>query len=87
MSNVKLTPQDIENAIVKEEYVKMGQKTVVCLLTLRNGFELIGTGSCVDPANFSMEIGKKYAREEAANKIWQLEGYHLQCQNPVSKED
>jgi len=83
MSNIRLTQEDIEKVIVSEQYEKMGKKTVVCLLNLRNGFELVGVSGCVDPANFDMEIGKKYSREDAVNKIWQLEGYHLQCQHPA----
>ena len=82
MSEIKLTQEKIERVIVSEEYAKMGKKSVVCLLTLQNGFELFGYGSCVDPANFDMEIGKKYAREDAVIQIWKLEGYHLQCNNP-----
>ena len=57
----------------------MGKKTVVCLLTLKNGFEIVGVAACVDPGNFDMEIGMKFSREDAINKIWQLEGYRLQC--------
>ena len=82
MSEIKLTQESIESVIASEEYTKMGNKSVVCLLTLKNGFELFGYGSCVDPSNFDMEIGKKIAREDAVNQIWKLEGYHLQCLNP-----
>ena len=79
MSNIRLTQEDIEATIVSEEYTKMGKKTTVCLLTLRNGFEIIGTSGCVDPANFNEAIGRKFAKEQAVEKIWQLEGYRLQC--------
>jgi len=65
---------------VGEQYQRMGKKTLVCLLTLANGFEIVGTAACVDPANFDMEIGKKISREEAVNKVWELEGYRLQCE-------
>lgn len=79
MSNIRLTQEDIEATIVSEEYTKMGKKTTVCLLTLRNGFEITGTSGCVDPANFDEAIGRKFAKEQAVEKIWQLEGYRLQC--------
>lgn len=78
MSN-KLSQEDIESAIVSEEYTKMGMKTTVCLLTLRNGFEIVGTSGCVDPLNFDEAIGRKFAKEQAVDKIWMLEGYKLQC--------
>jgi hypothetical protein len=79
MSNIRLTQEDIEATIVSEEYTMMGKKTTVCLLTLRNGFEIIGTSGCVDPANFDEAIGRKFAKEMAVDKIWLLEGYRLQC--------
>ena len=81
MSNVKLSEEQIKSVIVLDEYVKMGKKTVICLATLKNGFELVGVGSCVDPANFNEELGKQYACEDAEKKsiakLWELEGYRL----------
>ena len=58
--------------------MKIGLKTVIAVLTLKNSFEIIGTCACVDPNNFNFEIGKKYAREKAIDQIWMLEGYLLQ---------
>lgn len=73
-----VTIEKIENTILKEDYIKAGLKTVIAVLTLKNGFEIIGTSACVDPNNFNFEIGKKYAREKAIDQIWMLEGYLLQ---------
>ena len=73
------TEEQIEAAIVKEEYVTLGVKTTCCVLTLKNGFEVVGTSACVDPENFDMEVGKPYARKRAIDKVWELEGYKLQC--------
>lgn len=74
----KCTLEDIEGAIVKEESFKLGLKTTVVLLTLKNGFEVIGKSGCVDPSNYDHELGVKYARERALNEVWMLEGYALQ---------
>ena len=73
-----VTIEKIENTILKEDYIKVGLKTVIAVLTLKNNFEIIGTSACVDPNNFNFEIGKKYAREKAIDQIWMLEGYLLQ---------
>lgn len=73
-----VTIEKIENTILKEDYIKVGLKTVIAVLTLKNNFEIIGTSACVDPNNFDFEIGKKYAREKAIDQIWMLEGYLLQ---------
>lgn len=72
-----ITLESIENLIQKEEYFNNG-KTTVCVLTLVNDFEVTGTSAPVDRANFDEEIGKKYAREKAIDKMWELEGYRLQ---------
>lgn len=48
-----------------------------CVLILKNGFTVTGESACVSPENFDAEIGRKIARENAKNKIWQLEGYLL----------
>jgi hypothetical protein len=44
---------------------------------LENGFEIIGVSACVDPNNFDIEKGKYWARKEAVDQIWKLEGYNL----------
>lgn len=60
-----------------EEYAFHGKQHVVSY-KFSNGFAIIGVGSCVDPANFDIELGRKYAREQVENKLWELEGYLLQ---------
>lgn len=74
----KCTPEQIEAAVVKEEVVKLGVKTTCVVLTLKNGFEVIGISACVDPSEYNEEIGKKFARQRAIDKVWELEGYLLQ---------
>ncbi|HFF1620518.1 TPA: Gp49 family protein [Yersinia enterocolitica] len=48
-----------------------------CVLVLANGFTVTGESACASPDNFDAEIGRKIARQNAANKIWLLEGYLL----------
>ena len=51
-----------------------------CVLVLRNGFTVTGESACASPENFDAELGRKIARQNAVNKIWQLEGYLLKQQ-------
>jgi hypothetical protein len=51
--------------------------TTVCQITLKNGYTLVGTSACVDPANFNQAIGEKIAYDNAFEKLWDLEGYLL----------
>lgn len=74
----RLTPDAIAAIIIKEQYhIFEGTTVTVCCLTLRNGFNTIGTSACASPDNFDEEIGRGIARKEAYEKIWELEGYLL----------
>lgn len=48
-----------------------------CVLVLKNGFTVTGESACASPQNFDAELGRKIARQNAVNKVWQLEGYLL----------
>ena len=77
----RITMDHIRSLIVTEAYhIFPDTTTTVCLLTLKNGFTVTGKSACVSDTNFDTEIGRKIAREEAVNKIWELEGYRLKCQ-------
>ena len=74
----RITPQIIDAAIVSEQYHTFDlSTTTVCMLTLTNGFSVLGESACASPENFNEAIGRKIARENAVQKIWQLEGYLL----------
>ena len=73
----RLTPQDIEMAVAGEEYTVFSGRLTVCVLTLQNGFLVTGESSCVSAENFDAELGRKIARDNAKNKVWELEGYAL----------
>lgn len=52
----------------------------ICILTLRNGFTVVGHSACASPENFNAEIGRKVAREAAIREVWPLMGYALRTQ-------
>ena len=49
----------------------------ICILTMQNGFMLIGKSAPASAANFNAELGRKFALEDAIRQLWQLEGYAL----------
>lgn len=74
----RITPEQIDGVILSEQYYVFPDSTLTaCLLTLRNGYTVLGESACVDPENFDVDIGRKIAKENAKNKIWALEGYLL----------
>lgn len=74
----RITPAAIEGLIAAETYQRVPETTVtVCVLTLRNGYAVIGHSACVSPSNYDEEIGQRVAREDAVRQIWPLAGYAL----------
>ena len=74
----RLTPDHIDSIIAGETYTNLPDgRTVICQLTLKNGFTIDGKSACVSKENFNQEIGNKIARQNAREKIWELEGYLL----------
>ena len=54
-------------------------KCLVVTVQLKNGFIIVESSACVDPENFDIEIGRKICCDRIKNKLWELEGYKLQC--------
>lgn len=52
-------------------------RLTLCVLTLWNGFTVLGQSACADPKSFDPEIGRRLARAHAVNQIWPLMGYEL----------
>ena len=74
----RITPDDIDACIVQEDYYIFPDTTVtICLLTLKNGFNVVGKSACASPENFDKAVGRKVALKDAKQEIWQLEGYLL----------
>jgi hypothetical protein len=49
----------------------------ICVITLSNGFTVLGKTAPADALNFNEELGRKFAREDAVRQIWPLMGYAL----------
>lgn len=74
----RITLAHIESLVVRQEYHQFLLTTaIVCALTLKNGFVVVGESACASPENFDSEIGCKIARQKALDKVWELEGYLL----------
>lgn len=73
-----VSKSDVINFIADLETIKMGDKTTVVQATLKNGFILTESSSCVDENNFDMEVGKVCCMEQIEHNIWFLLGFLLQ---------
>jgi hypothetical protein len=80
MNNQKTVSEELVNSKIKNENYFSTNKTTICVLALENGFEVVGTSAVVDIEFFDKELGEKYAKQKALDKVWELEAYILQNQ-------
>lgn len=69
--------ENMKDVIVRtvEEF---GKPCTYVTVRMKNGFTLREGTTCVDPANYSEEIGKEICLEKIEDKVWFLLGYALQ---------
>ena len=76
-----ITQSDIDNLIGHSQISTMTlfNKCTIVSLQLPNGFIITESSSCVDPVNYDKNLGEQICIERIKNKLWELEGYRLQC--------
>lgn len=74
----KILKEDVENFITDVDAITVGDKTTVVNAHTLTGFDTVKHSSCVDPKNYSIELGKKYAMEEVISDLWGHLGFVLQ---------
>lgn len=78
-----LTIKDLESHIKKVEYSYMWKKTVICLLTLDNGFEVVWSAACVKTKDYDERRWENISYENAVDKLWELYWFLEHCKrNP-----
>lgn len=90
MNNENLAKLQTKNTVSREEVLDNMQDVFVTTIKafdkpvtyvevrMKNGFTVRETTTCVDPANYSEEIGKEICLKRIEDKIWFLLGYALQ---------
>lgn len=73
----RVSKELIESKISSTSYFITEGMLTICVIQMRNGFEVTGQAAAADPRNYNREVGKRFAYEDAFKKIWPLEGYLL----------
>jgi hypothetical protein len=69
---------DVIKAISKEQYHTFPDThMVVCCMTLKNGYHVIGESYCVHPDLWDERVSQRVARGDALNKVWTLGEYAM----------
>jgi len=82
----RVTEEMVEEAIVKEEYHSLGTKMTACVMTLKDGFEVVGIAGVVDADAYDLHIGSKFARVKAKDKVWQHLGSIMQYRKAMKTD-
>lgn len=77
-SGVSIGQKMVDEFISYTETSTMGDRTTVVRCVLRNGFVIVESSSCVDPANYSQKMGENICMGKIKDKIWELLGFMLQ---------
>ena len=62
------------------------QLMTFCVLTLQNGYTVVGQSACAAMENFNADLRKRLAREHAMNQIWPLLGFNLRTRLAALKQ-
>lgn len=65
--------------ITNEEYLhpQLHPHMTIAVITLENGFVVVGKSAPADEKNFDEKLGMQFAKDDAIRQVWQLEGYLL----------
>lgn len=75
----RVSLQSMEAKIRDIEYIhpETIPHMTLCVITVANGFALVGWSAPADPENFDQNLGRKFAYEDAIRKLWPYEAYLL----------
>jgi hypothetical protein len=71
-----VTVDEVDRASENVEYITRGTLTIA-VVTMPNGFQVVGTSACADPAKYAHDVGCRFALEKAKDQVWTLLGYVL----------
>lgn len=69
--------QALAGHIIHEADVEKLKIFSICILTMKNGFMVIGTSAPASPENYNQELGAKFAYENCVRQLWPLMGFAL----------
>lgn len=73
-----ISTEDVTGIVAQIKAQQIDPKTTLVNATLKTGFELYNTASCVDAENYSTEFGAKIAMNKINDQIWFALGFVLQ---------
>lgn len=60
------------------KFMRISSKKTICLLTFKNGFDVVGESGCVNPLHYRHDIASKYALKIAVDRASVVIAYQEQ---------
>lgn len=73
----RVTEESIKRKIANVNYYSAGEGATICVISMRNGFKVVGFSAPASLANYDANVGMRYAYDNAFKQLWGLEGYLL----------
>jgi Phage protein (N4 Gp49/phage Sf6 gene 66) family len=72
----------IKSQIEHQEYLQSTTTPhmTILVMTMKNGFVVIGKSAPADPLNFDESLGKRFAYEDCVRQLWPLFAFSLRDQ-------
>lgn len=80
--NNTVTQEQIDKLIEESDIniTTVFDKCTLVTVKLKSGFVLTESSACVDVKNYNEKLGASICIEKIKDKLWELEGYKLQCE-------
>ena len=73
-----ISDETVKSKVADITHAKLGNKTVVCCIRTKCGYEVIGTATCSRKKDFDADIGKEESYKDAEKRLYELEEYRAQ---------
>lgn len=74
----RVTPAALDAMIKDQSLIAIDGLGMLCQITLHNGFTVLGKNlGSVSAENYSVDLAKKFAYEDARNQLWPFAGFML----------
>lgn len=77
-SDISVSQRMVDDFIKDYDISTINGKVTIVVATLKNGFSIVESSSCVDSRNYSEELGVKICKARIRNQVWGYLGFLLQ---------
>ena len=84
----RVDPEEVDEVMLASEYDVCTVFDLCTVVSMRmpNGYILVEASACVDPADYSEEVGKEICCERLRDRVWALIGYERKLQEQAERE-